>query len=151
MWSGSRSQILDLWLWHCMMSRMASREVYGQILPLVMSRGRNLLEDRGRQTLVLSVHLVRGLLGVIGQSHSFSRLIRLTRLSSSGHEHLALLMIRHTSLRHWLCLIMPLRASRGLLFLIQPRDSHAMLHSSLRGLHLHILGLELSRPLLPLH
>ncbi|RVW36412.1 hypothetical protein CK203_083797 [Vitis vinifera] len=39
--------------------------------------------------LVLSVHPVKGLLGVISRSHSSSRLIRLTHLSSSGHRHLA--------------------------------------------------------------
>ena len=150
MWSGYHSQILGLWSWLYMMSRTTSQEVCGWILPLVMLRGRNPSEDRDRQRGVPSVPPVRGLSGVINLSHSFSRLIRLIRLSSSGHGHLARLLIRLISLSHWLCLIMLLRASRGLLFLIQPLDSHATLHSSLRDPLLLTLGPELNRPLLHL-
>ena len=113
-------------------------------------RGRNHSYDRGRQMLVLSVHPVRGFLGVISRSHNSSRLIRLTHLSSSGHGHLARLLIRHIRLSHWLYLTMSLRALRGLLFHTRPLDSHVTLHSSLRGPHLHTLGLKLSRPLHPL-
>ena len=99
--------------------------------------------------LVLSVHPVRGLLGVINRSHNSSRLIRLAHLSSSGHGHLARLLIRHIRLSHWLYLTMPLRALRGLMFHTRSLDNHAIAQF-LRGPHLHTLGLEFSKPLHPL-
>ncbi|RVW66479.1 hypothetical protein CK203_065095 [Vitis vinifera] len=45
---GVRSQILDLWLWLCMMSRTASREVYGRFFPGDV-KGKKPFWDRGRQ------------------------------------------------------------------------------------------------------
>ena len=150
MWSRYLSLILVLWFWHYMISRTTFLEVCGLTLPLVMLRGRSLSKGRGQLMWVLSVLPVRGLLNVISLTHSFPRLIILIRLSSSGHGRLARLMIRHTSLRHWLYLTMPLRASRGPLFHTRPWDSHATLCSSPRDPRLHTLGLELSRPLLHL-
>ena len=99
-WSGYHSWILDLRFWLCMMLRMVFPDFYGLILPLVMSRGRNLSEERDQLMWVLSILPIRGLLGVIFQFHSFPRLILLMCLISIGHEHLVRLMIKLTCLKH---------------------------------------------------
>ena len=111
-WLGYHSQILVHWFWLYTMSRTASREDCGQILPLVMLRGRSLLGNRGQWMSVPLVLPVRGLLDVISRSHSFSRLILHIHLNSIDHGRLVWLMISPTCHRLWLYLIIPPRALR---------------------------------------
>ena len=148
MWLGYLSQILVLWFYLYMMSRTAFPEVCGQILPLVMLKGRNHSEDRGQLMWAPSVLPVRGLLRVISQCHSFLGLTPHIHLNSIGHGRLIRLMIRPTCHLHYHCLTMPPKAPRDYLFHIRPQDSHAMRHSLPRGLQHLIPSLELSRPLL---
>ena len=99
MWSEYLLQTLDLWFQHCMTWMMTFRQGYGLIIPLLILRERNQLEDRD-QMWVLLLLLVRGLPGVISQFHSLLGLTFLIHLINIGHEHLLNRMIRLTHLSH---------------------------------------------------
>ena len=100
MWLEYLLHTLDLLFQHCMTWMMAFQEGYDLILPLLMLRGRNQLEDIDQLMWVLFLLLVKGLPGVISQFHSLLGLTLLIHLSSIVHGHLLSHMIRLTYLSH---------------------------------------------------
>ncbi|RVW25519.1 hypothetical protein CK203_103506 [Vitis vinifera] len=100
------------------------REVYGQILPLVMLRGRSHSWDR-RPTDVSAIS---------SSSQRPLRLHQLTPQFSEPHQYRPRAprsaFDQTYQFSQCLYLTMPLRALRGLLFHTRPLDSHASLHKT---------------------
>ena len=144
MWSEYLLQTLDLWFQHYMTWMMTFQEGYGLILPLLMLKERNQLEDRDHRWALLLL-LVRGLPGVISQFHSLLGLTFLIHLISIGHEHLLNRMIRLTHLSHQYSRVMQYRAQRGLQSYILLQYNHAMQHMPQRDPQLYTLDLELHK------
>ena len=145
MWSKYVLQTLYLWFQHCMIWRIAFREGCGLTLSLLMLRERNQLENRHQQMWALLPLLIKGLLSIISQFHSFLRLIILIHFTGINHESLLNRMIKLTHRPHQYSHVMQHRTKRGLQLHTLLQYSHAMQYRSQRNLQLYTLDLELHK------
>ncbi|RVW80015.1 hypothetical protein CK203_055836 [Vitis vinifera] len=102
-----------------MIWRIAFREGCGLTLSLLMLRERNQLENRHQQMWALLPLLIKGLLSIISQFHSFLRLIILIHFTGINHESLLNRMIKLTHRPHsiaMLCSIGQRKASNFILY-----------------------------------